>query len=204
MESVAEGTFEFNVGEEVIEGKVHPLWRTSAFREFQGRRLDLKSAYKQLGLRPDDRRSVVVSAFCPESGEAKFFLANSLLFGTTSAVYGFNRCALGLWWIGVTQLLLLATNYFDDYPAVESSPITDSSLQSFVMMLTLLGWLVSDGDKDMGFRTRFEVLGVEIALCLHEQPPSFEVHNKAQRVNDLVEMFTELLKVRKVKRRDIP
>eukprot|EP00971_Amphidinium_carterae_P313246 6225476-Amphidinium_carterae.1 len=99
---------------------------------------------------------------------------------------------------------MLVTNYFDDYPTVESAPLTDSSLQSFVMLLTLLGWLVSDGDKDVGFKTKFEVLGVEIALHLHDHPPRFEVHNKAQRVHDLIAMFTELLRVRKVMRRDIP
>eukprot|EP00971_Amphidinium_carterae_P018042 355758-Amphidinium_carterae.1 len=39
---------------------------------------------------------------------------------------------------------------------------------------------------------------------LHDQPPRFEVHNKVQRVHDLIAMFTGLLRVRKVMRKAIP
>eukprot|EP00971_Amphidinium_carterae_P332270 6466342-Amphidinium_carterae.4 len=73
----------------VVEGcnyTVHPAWGKGDFAQFFGRRLDLKAAYKQLGISPQDKVSVVVVVYSPESGVPSYFVANSMLFGTTSAV----------------------------------------------------------------------------------------------------------------------
>eukprot|EP00971_Amphidinium_carterae_P084813 1678324-Amphidinium_carterae.1 len=52
------------------------------FGQFFGRRLDLKAAYTQLGISPQDRGSVVVAVYSPVSGTPSYFIANSMLFGT--------------------------------------------------------------------------------------------------------------------------
>eukprot|EP00971_Amphidinium_carterae_P214891 4264468-Amphidinium_carterae.1 len=63
-------------------------------------------------------------------------IANSMLFGTTSAVYAFNRCCF-------------FTDYFDDFPTVQCKPLplAASSKQAFETLLGVLGWRVSDGEK---------------------------------------------------------
>eukprot|EP00971_Amphidinium_carterae_P216762 4302903-Amphidinium_carterae.1 len=67
----------------VVEGRtyeVHSAWGRGEFARFLGRRLDLKSAYKQLGIYPQDRGSVVVVVvvYSPESDAPGYFVANSL------------------------------------------------------------------------------------------------------------------------------
>eukprot|EP00971_Amphidinium_carterae_P155420 3082249-Amphidinium_carterae.1 len=61
METVPAGNFEFKLSEQVVKGRVHPLW-------------------KQLEFRPDDRWSMVMSVFCPEAGEPTYFLTNRIIF----------------------------------------------------------------------------------------------------------------------------
>eukprot|EP00971_Amphidinium_carterae_P308875 6137710-Amphidinium_carterae.1 len=180
---------------------VHPAWGRGEFAHFLGRRLDLKSAYKQLGISPQDRGTVVVAVHSPESGGPSYFVANSMLFGTTSAVYAFNRSAMGLWWLACTQMLLLCTDYFDDFPTLECRPLAMSSKQAFEMLLGVLGWRVSEGDKSLPFNSTFEVLGVEFDLHLADYKPYFAVKNKPQRVEDLTQVLESCVSSRSCSRK---
>eukprot|EP00971_Amphidinium_carterae_P340136 6478323-Amphidinium_carterae.1 len=190
----------------VVEGcayAVHPAWGRREFAHFFGRRLDLKAAYKQLGISPQDRGSVVVAVYSPESGVPSYFIANSMLFGTTSAVYAFNRSALGLWWLACSKMLLLCTDYFDDFPTVECKPLAASSKQAFETLLGVLGWRVSDGEKSLPFSPTFEVLGVEFDMHFAECKPFFAVRNKPQRVGDLAQVLENCISSRSCSRKDL-
>ena len=62
-----------------------------------------------------------------KSDEVMFFIAKTLLFGETAAVYGFNRVARLLEKIAVQLGRVLCTNYFDDYSQLESEELADSA-----------------------------------------------------------------------------
>eukprot|EP00971_Amphidinium_carterae_P346722 6488357-Amphidinium_carterae.1 len=70
----------------------------------------------------------------------------------------------GLWWIACTQMMLLSTDYFDDFPTLGCINIVFSFRKSFETLLNVLCWRVSDGEKSLPFRSTFEFLVVEL-IC---------------------------------------
>ena len=66
--------------------------------EWKGKCLDLSKAYKQMGIHPSGRHLAVVY-FAGEDGRPRFYVANSLMFGSTAAVYSFNRVSRSIWWL---------------------------------------------------------------------------------------------------------
>ena len=65
---------------------------------WKGKCLDLSKAYKQMAIRPD-HRYLAVLFFHGRDGSPKFYVANSLMFGATAAVYSFNRVSRSLWFL---------------------------------------------------------------------------------------------------------
>ena len=55
-----------------------------------GKTLDLSKAYKQLPILPEHRDLAVVF-FRDKEGKPVYLVPNSLMFGSTAAVYAFNR-----------------------------------------------------------------------------------------------------------------
>ena len=58
--------------------------------EWMGKTLDLAKAYKQLAVLPEHRDLAVVF-FKDKEGAPRYYIPNSLMFGSTAAVYAFNR-----------------------------------------------------------------------------------------------------------------
>ena len=58
--------------------------------EWFGKCLDLSKAYKQLPLL-DSRRKLCVILVADGSGNSSYYISNSLIFGSTAAVFHFNR-----------------------------------------------------------------------------------------------------------------
>eukprot|EP00435_Cladocopium_sp_Y103_P049939 s1491_g15.t1 len=76
------------------DGQAIPLKVSGAWQQpfcVLGRTLDLQSAYKQIGPYMDDKWNRVIMVFDPKSGGPRFFLSSALRFGSTAAVYAFNR-----------------------------------------------------------------------------------------------------------------
>ena len=92
-----------------------------------GRTLDLKSAYKQLAVNPEQGFVRVMVAFDPKRSKRAFFIFNALPFGATGSVYSFNRVAKNLWHIMVSLGCVWTTQYYDDYPNVELKSLSNSS-----------------------------------------------------------------------------
>ena len=87
----------------------------------------------------------------------------ALPFGAVRSVHSFLRFAHSLWFLLVTEFLILTTGYFDDFLvlaiAVEAPAVT-SCMQLFLRML---GWAFAEtGSKAKGLGTLFQALGVEI------------------------------------------
>ena len=104
MDSLNTGTFSFLLSNgEKIDGVEDPIWMSDAVKSWVGRRLDLKSAYKQLAIRPSARSKAIVAVYQPGFSQPALFVPNALLFGTTASVFSFNRAALSIWHIAVTS-----------------------------------------------------------------------------------------------------
>ena len=71
-------------------GNIHKDWAHD-WGKIHGRVADLKSAYKQLAIRPEDSHLSVVAVQRPDDREVVYFKARSLMFGETAAVYSFLR-----------------------------------------------------------------------------------------------------------------
>ena len=129
-----------------------------------GRTLDLKSAYKQLAVSPDQFVRALV-AYGPVLKRPAYFIINALPFGATSSVYSFNRVAKSLWHIMVALCGVWATQSYDDYPNVELADIAENSRAFMEFILQVLGWrFASEGKKAEPHGESFKVLGVESRL----------------------------------------
>eukprot|EP00973_Karenia_brevis_P078412 10887170-Karenia_brevis.AAC.1 len=96
MESVSGGALLANsTSGKVASADIHEEWG-SDFACLQGQVTDLKSAYKQLPVHPSCRDCSVISVINPDTGNVNFFVARSLMFGQTAAVYAFLRISRAL------------------------------------------------------------------------------------------------------------
>eukprot|EP00438_Fugacium_kawagutii_P001998 Skav208915 [mRNA] locus=scaffold787:29327:30871:- [translate_table: standard] len=173
-----------------------PLWGSCP--KLLGRTLDLSSAYKQLGAFAGQMWQRVLAVYDPQAKAARYFIASALMFGSTAAVYGFNRVSRSLWHILAHKLKLLHTVYYDDFPSVEFEATAESATQYTAELLDLLGWkFAREGKKAQPFSTVFEVLGIQVDLtqlvdgCLVLQ-------NKPTRLKSLLENFSKFLEKKRV------
>ena len=88
-------------------GKSHEL-------DWWGKTLDLSKAYKQLPVLPEHRDLAVVF-FKDSTGNSRYYIPNAL-FGSTAAVYAFNRVSGSLWFLINKFLKVPSAVYFDNYP----------------------------------------------------------------------------------------
>ena len=175
-----------------LTGRVHCSWGPKA--KLLGRTLDLKSAYKELAVSPDQNFVRALVAYDPVLKRPAFFIINALPFGATSSVYSFNRVAKSLWHIMVALGGVWATQYYDDYPNVELASIAQNSRAFMEFILQVLGWrFASEGKKAEPHGEIFRVLGVEISFE-HSESGSFVVANKADRISELVQSLGDTVK----------
>lgn len=146
-----------------LEGTLHSSWTISSARSIMGRCLDLKSAYKQVLREKADSALSVVSVWNPHSGKVELYETESLPFGSTGSVYGFNRCSFALRQIFVHMFRMTCTSFFDDYPFLEFQCLAEQTATMSVEILDILGWDVSL-DKLQKFSMTFEAVGVEFDL----------------------------------------
>ena len=96
-----------------LAGEVNPWWRGLDLKKpiLQAKAVDLKSAYKQFAISPDNRRLSVLALKRPGTNEACGFISRTLPFGSTASVLHFNRPARLLHRIG-PELDFAWTNYY--------------------------------------------------------------------------------------------
>ncbi|CAE8589824.1 unnamed protein product [Polarella glacialis] len=180
----------------VLRGVLRCSFSIQEARDICGRTLDLESAYRQLFTASCSAWASVIVVFCPESGKPELFCLEALPFGATAAVYGFNRMARAIWFIGVTMLGLLWTNFYDDFPHVDHVVSSSESHQSSLELLELLGWSVSkSAKKDKPMAKSFVVLGVVFDLS-SSAAGYFEVLNKPDRIEAICEIVRRFREAR--------
>ena len=171
-----------------LVGRRHNYWtKNRNSKSLVGRSLDLTKAYRQLASHPDSARWCIVAAYCPLSRGVALFYQPVLAFGAASAVLGFNRVARALWHCGVSQFHLTWLNYFDDYPCVEVSELTASSVAASEGLMSLLGWTVSHKEsKYLPYASAFVSLGVLYDLAELFTKEYLEIRNKPGRVEGII------------------
>ncbi|CAE7661920.1 bath-40, partial [Symbiodinium necroappetens] len=175
----------------VLRGRVHPYWLQHADRaRVLVKTVDLKSAYKQLALHPDDRRFSVISLKDPADDEPKGFLCRVLPFGSIASVGHFNRVARLVQRI-FHETKLLAANYFDDYPLLELAELSQNADRCAKAVLDLLGFTWAK-DKDEAFSPCADLLGVRLAMAT-SGPAAVTLSNKPSRVEDLRDAINKVI-----------
>ena len=168
---------------ETLKCTLHPLWGNDF--NLVGRTLDLSSAYKQLGMRPESQLVRPIVAWSPLHKRPVFFIASALMFGTTGSVFAFNRAALSLWHLALSLGKTWLTCYFDDFPGVELTRVAGSSRTFMEGLLKALGWQFAEsGKKALPYAPVFHALGVtlDVSACGRGK---LTVSNKKGRVEEL-------------------
>ena len=101
--------------------------------------MDLKSAYKQFGVRGEDRERVRVATCHPTTEQFILLMVNTLPFGATGSVSGFLRASMFLWFLGTVGLKLAWTSFYDDYTMVSRADCANNAAWSAECLLDLLG-----------------------------------------------------------------
>jgi hypothetical protein len=165
---------------EALRVEPHSDWRSPV--QWQGRCLDLKSAYKQLPLSPGSRWMAVLAVLHPSTREPTYFQSVALLFGSTASVYMFNRFPRAIWFVACKLLFLVTTCFVDDFPCLEPQETAREALLAFQALLRILGVRFAEsGPKCPSFASTFASLGVQFDLSAIIQG-SFDIANKPSRV----------------------
>ena len=163
------------------EYKVHPGWKLDV--GWLGKTFDLKAAYKQLCVSPQQWNFSAVVVFNIETQAPSIFYQVTLPFGATSAVLHFNRVARLLWRIGTKLFHILWCNFYDDYPCVCPAQLQRSVQAAVTLLFKVLGFEFAE-EKDRPFAELFSALGMTFDVGRIPGGTSY-VMNKAERVKSV-------------------
>ena len=137
----------------------------SHLKNWVGRNYDLKSAYKQYGVRPDDGALVRLAVNKPGQDTPELLGLNALPFGSVASVSAFLRVSYALWRIGIFLARVLWTSYFGDFTNVCRSLLKDNSAWAIECLFDLLGVTFDkSGKKAVEHATVFGTLGLQVDL----------------------------------------
>jgi len=166
-------------------GSLHAEWTPVTWRKLVGRLTDLKSAYKQLASHPANA-FVSLVAVRTSQNEVKLFRAFALMFGATAAVYAFLRFSRAIARLALKLLSILVVEFFDDFSQLEVEATAESGRETFLELLSLLGWRVADSAaKSKPFAECFVTLGAEVDLALLSAEGAVRVGNKPGRATKI-------------------
>ena len=155
-----------------------------------GKCLGLSKACKQTNIHPSYRPLAVIFYY-DHSGAPKFYVAGSLIFGASAAVYSFNRVSRSLWFILNKMPAIPCRVFYDYFPLFQPESLAAKGDEAASQLLDLLGWQhAKTGSKAAPFQQRFDVLGC--ALDLSETASStLALENKPGRDDRLVTLLQQ-------------
>ncbi|CAE7672319.1 SLC24A2 [Symbiodinium sp. CCMP2592] len=186
---------------ETLKGKLHDHWTDKEKIRPVTTTFDLKSAYKQLPLAPEEQSKAIVTIRHPSQTEPSGYICNTLPFGACGSVLHFNRVSALLRRI-MLEMEILTALYYDDYPVVTPSLLGNSTAAAFTSVMRLLGFRIAD-DKDKPFSTRSETLGVVIDTSA-EDMSGVSVCNKPSRSQAIAAAIEEIITRGHVAPRELP
>ena len=143
----------------------------SSLDEVVGKTYDLKSAYKQYGVRKFDRDLLRLAVWDPKQQRVRYLGINALPFGAIGSVSSFLRVSMAVWFLGVKGLRLCWTSFFDDYTLLSRKSNSNSAGMSAEFLFRLLGiTFATEGKKAVDWNTRVRTLGVVIDLAPPTEP----------------------------------
>ena len=166
--------------------------------EVVGKTFDLKSAYKQYGVRKMDRDLLRLAVWDPELKKVCFLGINALPFGAIGSVSSFLRISMAVWYVGIRGLRLCWTSFFDDYTLLSRRSNSKSASVSAECLFQLLGIaFAKEGKKAVDWDTKVKTLGVLLNL----EPESdsnckrrfVTIGHTESRVQELSETITAIL-----------
>jgi hypothetical protein len=161
--------------------------------QWSGTTVDLKSAYKQLCVKAESRWASCISVFDPGRQCPALFGQATLPFGASASVLAFNRVARFLWTVVCSELRVVILNYFDDYPVLAPSDVSELVHKAVKMFFSTLGWCVSeDQKKDTPMNQFFVALGVKFDMTNILSGQSV-VENLQKRTEDMIALLTSCL-----------
>lgn len=162
-------------------------------RKFLGRSYDLKSAYRQLGVKESSLWASYISVFNPKSGKPEIFQLHAVPFGASRAVFSFLRIAHSIWWLGCRALNLVWSNFYDDFITFAAEDCAKNTHETVDLFFKVLGWkYAEEGEKSGEFSTSFNALGIEIDMS-NFSCGFAEFKNTEKRVVELVDYIDKAL-----------
>ena len=148
----------------------------------RGRTYDLRSAYKQFAVHPDDRAALRMGVNVPGKEQCAIIGFNSLPFGAIGSVAGFLRVSQAVWFLGYFGLGLLWSAFYDDYTLLSRCELESSSSWACEALFDLLGLAYAqEGHKCKPFDTRFKTLGLEVDTEFFQQGHVLVGHTESRR-----------------------
>lgn len=166
-------------------GQTHP--------QMLGKTIDLKHAYKQFGIRCQDRARARVATVNPSTKKLITLLVNALPFGATGSVSAFLRVSMSIWYLGVVGLGLSWTCFYDDFTLLsrhDACKVTEWAAES---LLNLLGVVFAkEGKKATSFDKTFASLGVifDVSCICNKR---VEIKHTEVRREELVQTVSDML-----------
>ena len=152
---------------------------------------DLKSAYRQVPIKPSHRRYAYFSVFNYKLGRAQIYRLRTLPFGATHSVYNFLRLSRMIFTIATKGLFLLTTNFYDDFILASPEHLCESAKNGMELIFLLTGWdFAREGKKATSFAQTCNALGVTFNLTLSAEK-TLHVSNTTTRRDELISQIRE-------------
>ena len=153
--------------------------------DVQGWVLDERKAYRQIPVRPDQRRWSVIAMRDPNEGKVAFFVMIGHSFGLVSAVYNYNRRSAAITDILRRVFFVAAFNFYDDKYGFEPSTTCASA---FEVAQKVHWWLGAQFDeKKLQLCQDPTILGVTYDLV------NMELKIKQARKVELIDEISSIL-----------
>ena len=122
----------------------------------------------------------------------------TLPFGASHSVYSFLRLARTLFELATKGLMLLTTNFYDDFVLASPDCLQLSSANSMEMLFLLTGWsFARDGKKATAFGRHCEALGVHFDLESSGEH-ILRVNNTCKRVTEICDQIQLVFRDKKM------
>ena len=116
---------------------------------------DHADAYRQVPIAPAHARFCVVTLKCPHSGRIMCFEPRTLLFGSTTAVLGYNLVARVVATLFTRFFRLPLLNYFDDFAGCCPPEVLDLAQVAFTELNDFLGFRCNYTKEECGPEINF-------------------------------------------------
>ena len=159
---------------------------------------DLKSAYKQVGIKSSSKPFSFVSVYSPEHRKPMVFQSFAMPFGACQSVPGFLRLSRAVWHIACVCLYIMNSNFFDDYIVVSEDSLCRSTTLAFECLLDMLGWAYDkEGPKATQFAKQADALGITLDFT-ESANYILKIRNTQSRKTELINEISGILEEKRL------